>query len=136
MGSVAMGNRRCDMADTRVAEGAACGDATDCNLNLPTACEVRSQTCSTTLLSTLGAEDSGVTRVFLSPGADQGSLLPDLSSYYCALPGVLVSGGSNPCCYDRDRDGGITTCMATGTCTCNDDTCATNPIAGGYRCPF
>lgn len=129
-----VGTRVCATRGNLLGLGQGCSDATDCNINTPAFCEVRSQLCASTIASTLG-RDGGLLVTFLSSGnQSNGSLLPDFSAASCALPeaNVGLSANTSPCCYDRDDAGTIMSCLQTGTCVCPGNCNATRD----YTCPF
>ncbi|MCA2981017.1 MAG: hypothetical protein INH37_22325 [Myxococcaceae bacterium] len=131
-GGVSAGNRRCVAGPGSALDlGASCGDPNDCNINQPLFCDVRTQRCQATIASTLG-DDGGLLTTFLSSGNNSnGSLLPNLDGFSCALPGA---SNSSPCCYDRELDGGrATSCLITGSCSCTGSACSS---VAGYTCPF
>lgn len=133
-GSIAAGNRVCVVGAAALNLGAACGDPTDCNRNSPVFCDVRSQRCTSTIVSTLG-RDGGLLTTFLSSGGQNGSLLPSTNGFFCALPGVtlLLDNGGSPCCYDRTDAGTAVSCLETGTCACSGMDCS---ITRDHTCPF
>ena len=128
-----MGNRVCVFGDAPLLLGEPCGDPNDCNANVPLVCDVRTQRCANTIPSTLGP-DGGLVVTFPASGAVNGSLVPSGLAYFCALPGAPVTNIGNPCCYDRNDAGTVTSCLDTGSCTCAPNGgCNSTRI---YTCPF
>lgn len=134
------GGRRCTGVVYEAENAGSCGDETDCQPAAGLICDLLADagTCRSTIASTLGGIcEAGPANADFSRACgfrqeDGGAPL-----YYCALPGSLSSTGgpTAPCCYDRLMDGGLSSCLVTGSCFC-DDAGACGATLPAYVCPF
>ena len=126
--------RRCVPATVFAGPDDYCGDERDCDPNQQLACDLRFDAgrCVTSFPTPFG---NPCAPALTGPDFYRSCAIG--GDGVCSLPGKpsQTGGPTDPCCYDRLNDGGLSNCLATETCSCSDAG-GCGATGSAYVCPF